>query len=94
MQAVYSEAHGGPEVLTYGERPEPQVQADEVQIKVRATALNRLDLYPRDGGRGLERESPPPLILGGGCAGAIAEVGDGVAGFQPGDRVVINPRLS
>ncbi|MCH2511896.1 MAG: alcohol dehydrogenase [Chloroflexi bacterium] len=94
MQAVYIEAHGGPEVLTYGERPEPQVQAGEVKIKVRATALNRLDLYTRDGGRGLEREFPPPLILGGDCAGEIAEVGDGVAGFKPGDRVVINPRLS
>ena len=94
MQAVYIEAHGGPEVLTYGERPEPQVQADEVKIKVRATALNRLDLYTRDGGRGLEREFPPPLILGGDCAGEIVECGDGVAGLKTGDRVVINPRLS
>ena len=50
MQAVYIETHGGPEVLTFGERPEPQVQAGEVKIRVRATALNRLDLYTRDGG--------------------------------------------
>jgi NADPH:quinone reductase-like Zn-dependent oxidoreductase len=94
MQAVYIEAHGGPEVLTLGERPEPQVQAGEVKIRVKATALNRLDLYTRDGGRGLEREFPPPLILGGDCAGEVAECGDGVAGFKPGDRVVVNPRLS
>ncbi len=94
MQAVYIEAHGGPEVLTYGERPEPQAQAGEVKIRVKATALNRLDLYTRDGGRGLEREFPPPLILGGDCAGEIVECGDGVAVLKPGDRVVVNPRLS
>ena len=60
MQAVYIESHGGPEVLTYGERPDPQVGAGEVKLKVRATALNRLDLYTREGGRGLQREFPPP----------------------------------
>ena len=94
MKAVYIEAHGGPEVLTYGDRPEPQVQAGEVKIRVKATALNRLDLYTRDGGRGLEREFPPPLILGGDCAGEVVEIGDGVAGPKAGDRVVVNPRLS
>ena len=94
MKAVYIEAHGGPEVLTYGDRPEPQAQAGEVKIRVKATALNRLDLYTRDGGRGLEREFPPPLILGGDCAGEVVEIGDGVAGPKAGDRMVVNPRLS
>ncbi len=94
MQAVYIEAHGGPEALTYGERPEPQVQLGEVKIRVKATALNRLDLYTREGGRGLAREFPPPLILGGDCAGEIVECGEGVAVLKPGDRVVVNPRLS
>ncbi len=94
MQAVYIESHGGPEVLTYGERPDPQVGAGEVKLKVRATALNRLDLYTREGGRGLQREFPPPLILGGDCAGEIAEVGAGVNGLKEGDRVMVNPRLS
>jgi len=62
MKAVYIEAHGGPEVLTYGDRPEPSIeasQADQVKIRVRATSLNRLDLYTRDGGRGLRRDFPP-----------------------------------
>ena len=94
MQAVYIESHGGPEVLTYGERPDPQVGEGEVKLKVRATALNRLDLYTREGGRGLQREFPPPLILGGDCAGEIAEVGAGVNGLKEGDRVIVNPRLS
>ncbi len=94
MQAVYIESHGGPEVLTYGERPDPQVGAGEVKLKVKATALNRLDLYTREGGRGLQREFPPPLILGGDCAGEVSEVGAGVNGLKEGDRVVVNPRLS
>ena len=63
-------------------------------MRVRATALNRLDLYTRAGDRGLERQFPPPLILGGDCSGEVAAVGAGVAGLKEGDRVVINPRLS
>ena len=91
MKAVYIEAHGGPEVLTYGERPDPEHGPGEVLVRVRASALNRLDLYTREGGRGLRREFPPPLILGGDCAGEIAAVGSGVSGLSEGDRVVVNP---
>ncbi len=94
MKAVYIEAHGGPEVLNYGERPDPESQPDQVKVRVRATALNRLDLYTRAGGRGLRREFPPPLILGGDCSGEIVEVGGQVSGLTTGDRVVVNPRLS
>ena len=94
MKAVYIESHGGPEVLTYGERPEPGLEPSSVKVRVRATALNRLDLYTRAGDRGLAREFPPPLILGGDCAGDVAEVGAGVSGLKEGDRVIINPRLS
>lgn len=94
MQAVYIEAHGGPEVLTFGERPEPDAGTGQIKVRVRATALNRLDLYTRAGDRGLERQFPPPLVLGGDCAGEVAAVGSGVSGLKEGDRVVINPRLS
>lgn len=94
MKAVYIEAHGGPETLTYGERPEPEAGPGEVKIRVQAAALNRLDLYTRAGGRGLRREFPPPLILGGDCAGDVVEVGDSVSTLQAGDRVVVNPRIS
>lgn len=91
MKAVYIEAHGGPEVLTYGERPEPEIRPNQVKVRVRAAALNRLDLYTREGGRGLRREFPPPLILGGDCAGDVVEVGAEVLGLKNGDRVVVNP---
>ena len=94
MQAVYIEAHGGPEVLTYGERPEPEIEPHQVKVRVRAAALNRLDLYTREGGRGLRRDFPPPLILGGDCSGDVVEAGNQVSGLKSGDRVVVNPRLS
>ena len=94
MQAVYIESHGGPEVLTYGERPEPEIEPHQVKVRVQAAALNRLDLYTREGGRGLRREFPPPLILGGDCSGDVMEAGSQVNELKSGDRVVINPRFS
>ena len=94
MQAVYIEAHGGPEVLTYGERPEPEIEPHQVKVRVRAAALNRLDLYTREGGRGLGRDFPPPLILGGDCSGDVVVAGSQVNGLKSGDRVVVNPRFS
>ena len=94
MKAVYIESHGGPEVLTYGERPEPSLGPTEIKVRVRASSLNRLDLYTRAGDRGLAREFPPPLILGGDCAGQVAEVGSQVTGLQAGDRVVVNPKFT
>ena len=93
MKAVYIEAHGGTEVLTYGDRPEPEAGFGEVKVKVHAAALNRLDLYTREGGRGLRREFPPPLILGGDCSGEVVDLGDGVTGLQKGDRVLVNPLI-
>ena len=94
MQAVYIESHGGPEVLTLGNRPDPIVRPNEVKVRVRATSLNRLDLYTREGDRGLRREFPPPLILGGDCAGEVVETGGQVADLKTGDRVVVNPKFT
>ena len=94
MKAVYIEAHGGPEALTYGDRPEPVIESQEVKIKVRVSALNRLDVYTRAGARGMRRDFPPPLILGGDSAGEIAEVGSQVRGLKVGDRVVVNPKIT
>ncbi len=94
MQAVYIESHGGPEVLTYGQRPEPGMDPRQVKVRVRAAGLNRLDLYTREGGRGLRRDFPPPLILGGDCAGDVLEAGSHAGAFQPGDRVLVNPRVT
>ena len=49
MKAVYIAQHGGPEALTYGDRPEPEVEPEEVMIKVGGSALNHTDLNLREG---------------------------------------------
>ena len=49
MKAVYVERVGPPEVLIYGELPEPQPGPNDVLIRVRATSLNRLDVFMREG---------------------------------------------
>jgi NADPH:quinone reductase-like Zn-dependent oxidoreductase len=94
MKAVYIEEHGGPEVLHFGTRPEPEVGPHDVKVRVRAAALNRLDTYVRAGVRGQRRQFPPPIILGGDASGEVVEVGNLVNNLSPGQRVVINPRMS
>jgi NADPH:quinone reductase-like Zn-dependent oxidoreductase len=86
MKAVYVERVGPPEVLIYGELPEPQPGPNDVLIRVRATSLNRLDVFMREGSHGTS--ITPPQILGRDIAGEVVQVGNAVQGFQPGDRVV------
>ena len=93
MKAVYITQHGGTEVLTYGERPEPDVGPNEVKVKVRASGLNRLDLFTREGARGTRLPLKGPHILGGDAAGDVVEVGSDVNSLKTSDRVVVNPRL-
>lgn len=94
MKAVYIKSHGGPEVLVVGDRPEPLVQSTNVKIRVKACALNRLDIYTRKGNRGLKRSFSKPLILGGDASGDVVEIGDKVSRLNVGDRVLINPLIN
>ena len=52
MKAVYFTEHGGSDVLTYGDLPEPDFGPNDVKVRVRACALNRLDVFTRLGVRG------------------------------------------
>ena len=94
MKAVYITEHGGTEVLTYGDLPEPVVGPNDVRIRVRACAINRLDVFTRAGIRGTRRSSSEPHILGGDVSGDIVEVGSEVSRVKSGDRVVVNPVLT
>ncbi|MDP6402964.1 MAG: zinc-binding dehydrogenase [SAR202 cluster bacterium] len=94
MKAVYITEHGGTEVLTYGDLPEPVVGPNDVRIRVRACAINRLDVFTRAGVRGTRRSSSEPHILGGDVSGDIVEVGSEVSRVKSGDRVVVNPVLT
>jgi NADPH:quinone reductase-like Zn-dependent oxidoreductase len=84
--------HGGPEALVYESAPEPDIQADEVLVRVRACALNHLDLFVRAGIPGMR--FPMPLVLGSDIAGEVVEVGSLCARVQPGWRVLLSPGLS
>src|SRR3954453_15466261 len=83
MRAVTLSGPGGPEVLEWGEVPDPVVEAGEVLVDVVATAVNRADLLQRAG-----NYAPPPgasEILGLECSGIISEVGEGGTGWSVGD---------
>ena len=91
MKAVFFHEHGGLDVLQYGDLPTPEPAAGEVLVRLRAAALNRLDLWVREGWPGIRLVYPH--ILGADGAGEVAAVGAGVTEWQVGDRVVINPNI-
>jgi NADPH:quinone reductase-like Zn-dependent oxidoreductase len=92
MRAVRFHEHGGPEVLRYEDAPDPSARERGVIVRVRACAMNHLDLFQR---RGLERvRIPLPHISGADVAGEILEVGKEVEGLAPGQRVIVQPGLS
>lgn len=91
MKAVLFHTHGGPEVLEYADFPEPIPGRGEVLVRLHAAALNRLDLWVRNGWPGIRLEYPH--IPGADGAGEIAALGEGVTGRQVGERVVINSNL-
>ncbi len=92
MKAVLLHQHGGPEVLTYGDFDAPHPDHGEVLINIKAAALNRLDIFVRNGWPGLKLEYPH--IPGADGAGIVTEVGQGVTGLAVGDRVVLNGTTS
>lgn len=91
MKAVFFEKHGGPEVLQFGDLPEPAMPSDWVLVRVHAAALNHADLFVRAGWPSLQLKLPH--ILGADGAGEIAALGEGVAGWRVGQRVVINASI-
>ena len=86
MRAVVADGSGGPEVLRWGEAPEPVPGPEDVLVRVQATGVNRADLLQRAG-----RYPPPPgasPILGLELAGEVASVGPEVTARRSGDRLM------
>ena len=92
MKAVRIHEHGGPEVLRHEDAPEPRVGPNDVLVRVRACALNHLDLFIRQGYPG--RQLPLPRIVGSDVAGEVEQAGSAVRNARPGDRVLVAPGLS
>jgi zinc-binding alcohol dehydrogenase/oxidoreductase len=89
VKAVRIHEDGGPEVLRYEDAPDPEPAPGEVLIRLRAASVNHLDVWVRKGLPSV----PKPRILGADGAGVVEALGDGVAGLEPGARVVINPAV-
>ncbi|MGD0988035.1 MAG: zinc-binding dehydrogenase [Candidatus Sulfotelmatobacter sp.] len=87
MKAVRIHQFGGPEVLTYEDVPDPRPRKDQVLVRVRACALNHLDVWVRKGLPGIKL----PHILGSDIAGEVVETGEYVTGFKPSQRVLLAP---
>jgi NADPH:quinone reductase-like Zn-dependent oxidoreductase len=92
MKAVLFHIHGGPEVLEYSEFPTPEPSDGQVLVKLEAAALNRVDIWTRNGWPGIKLEYPH--IPGADGAGIVAGLGRCVAGWKIGDRVVLNANIS
>jgi NADPH:quinone reductase-like Zn-dependent oxidoreductase len=94
VRALTIAAHGGLEQLALrDDLPRPELRATtDVRIRVRAAALNHLDLFVINGLPGVQLT--PPWVLGADATGVVESVGSDVTSVQPGDAVVLNPGIS
>jgi NADPH:quinone reductase-like Zn-dependent oxidoreductase len=91
MKALAFHEHGGLDRLRYQEVPDPAIGPADVLVRVRACALNHLDLFVREGLPGFRL--PLPFWTGCDIAGEVAQVGAEVREVAVGDRVAVNPNL-
>ena len=97
MRGLTISAHGGLDQIEYRtDLPKPEPKRGEIRVRVKAAALNHLDLFVVAGLPGVK--ITPPWILGGDATGVVDAIGDlsGVADnrLQVGDAVIINPGVS
>jgi NADPH:quinone reductase-like Zn-dependent oxidoreductase len=88
MKAVFIRRYGGPEVLEYGEFPDPVVGLGEMLVKVAAASINPIDIMERSG---LTKDFKPvsfPGVLGWDLSGTVVQAGPGALGFSVGDKVL------
>jgi NADPH:quinone reductase-like Zn-dependent oxidoreductase len=85
MKAAFIERHGGPEVIKYGDLPDPVAAAGQVVVDIAAASVNGADWKVRDGKSG--QLSRFPYVLGRDFSGIVSAVGDGVKDLRVGDEV-------
>lgn len=89
MKAIVFHEHGGLDVLRYTDIDTPEPAPGEVRVAVEACSLNYHDVFTRRGMPGIK--TPLPMIPGCDAAGRVDALGDGVTGWSPGDRVLVDP---
>ncbi len=92
MKALYFKEHGDLNVIQYGDVADPKPGVGEVLVRVRACAINHLDIWVRRGWPGLKLKMPH--WCGADVAGEIIELGEGVSGWEIGQRVVVDPGIN
>ena len=92
MKAVLFRQHGGPDKLSYEDLPIPTIGLDDVLVRVKACALNHLDLWVRQGNPAYPM--PLPHVLGSDVAGTVEQVGSNVDTVTVGQRVFVSPGIS
>jgi NADPH:quinone reductase-like Zn-dependent oxidoreductase len=92
VKAAFFREHGGPEKIEVEELPDPVPGPGMVRVRIKAAALNRLDIFVRNGIPGVAPALPH--VMGSDGAGVVESRGAGVAGLKDGDEVVLNPGIS
>jgi NADPH:quinone reductase-like Zn-dependent oxidoreductase len=92
VKALCFYEHGELDVLRYDDVPDPEPGPGQVLVRVRACALNHLDVFVRQGWPGLKLEMPH--WTGADVAGEVTALGEGVTGWEVGQRVVVEPGFS
>ncbi len=92
MKCVRIHEHGGIDKLIYEDIPTPKIGSDEVLVNVKATSVNHIDLWVRQGLPSVRFELP--MIPGVDAAGIVADKGDAVTHAKVGDRVVVAQGIS
>jgi NADPH:quinone reductase-like Zn-dependent oxidoreductase len=87
MKAIVMHEYGGPEVLQYGDYPDPVPGKGEVLIRVAAASINPVDLIQRSGGTKAYFPVEFPGVIGWDLSGTVLQLGEGVKDFSVGDRV-------
>jgi NADPH:quinone reductase-like Zn-dependent oxidoreductase len=85
MKAAYIERHGGPEVLQFGEMPDPVAAPGQVVVDIAAASVNGADWKVREGKSG--QLAKFPYILGRDFSGVVSALGEGVTDLRMGDEV-------
>lgn len=91
MKAIFFEKHGEIENLKYADIPQPEPKPGEALVRVKAVALNHLDVWVRRGWKGLNLEMPH--ITGSDVSGEIVAVNVAGTTWIPGTRVIVNPGI-